>query len=487
MIVVGLMSGTSHDSIDAAAARMTITGDTLHLEPLGMVETGYPPALRADLVAALPPAPTTAEALCRLDTQVGQAFADVASRAVDELCGGRADLVVSHGQTLFHWVDGGIVAGTLQVGQPAWVAERTGTTVVSDLRARDVAAGGQGAPLVSAFDVLWLHDRPGVTVALNLGGIANVTVVAAGRDPVAFDTGPANALVDAAVVRLTGGVEAFDRDGALAAAGTVDQALLARLLAEPYYARPAPKTTGKELFHPGYLDEVFAAGDVATTAADVWADADADRATDAPVDRAAEADAADAAPTSRSAQASPGADLVATLTELTARTVADAVLAHGGTSVVVSGGGTRNPVLMSRLAAHLPGVEVVTSDDLGVPSQAKEALAFAVLGFLTVHGVPASVASCTGAGGARVLGSITPGDVWPPAQAAVAPPVRLVVGAPPRSAAPDLDASPASASPATASPVGPPAGPPVGPADASPAVVSTTTVTMPSALAEDQQ
>ena len=397
MIVVGLMSGTSHDSIDAAAARVTMAGSTVHLEPLGTVEHAYPPGLRADLVAALPPSPTTAEALCRLDTQTGQAFADVAARAVDELCGGSADLVVSHGQTLFHWVEGGAVAGTLQVGQPAWVAERTGTTVVSDLRARDVAAGGQGAPLVSAFDVLWLHGRPGVTVALNLGGIANVTVVADGREPLAFDTGPANALLDAAVVRLTGGAETFDRDGAIAAAGTVDDALLARLLADPYYARPAPKTTGKELFHAGYLDEVLAAGRAALGAAQ---------------------------------SAVSGPDLVATLTELTARTVADAVRAQGGTAVVASGGGTRNPVLMARVAAHLPGVEVLSSDDLGVPSQAKEALAFAVLGFLTVHGVPGSVASCTGASGARVLGSITPGETWPPVQGATLPPVRLVVGAP---------------------------------------------------------
>ena len=466
MIVVGLMSGTSHDSIDAAAARVTMADATVHLEPLGTVEVAYPPALRADLVAALPPSPTTVEALCRLDTQIGQAFADVAARAVDELCGGSADLVVSHGQTLFHWVEGGAVAGTLQVGQPAWVAERTGTTVVSDLRARDVAAGGQGAPLVSAFDVLWLHDRPGVTVALNLGGIANVTVVAAGRDPVAFDTGPANALVDAAVVRLTGGAQAFDRDGALAAAGTVDEDLLARLLDEPYYARPAPKTTGKELFHPGYLDEIFAAA--AATAA-----------TTAAVHGAGGA-AADGASVSSAAQPSPGADLVATLTELTARTVADAVLAHGATSVVASGGGTRNPVLMARLAAHLPGVEVLTSDDLGIPSQAKEALAFAVLGFLTVHGVPASVASCTGARGARVLGSITPGDLWPPAQAAAAPPARLVVGAPPQPAAPGTAASPAAASPATAGPAV------ASPATASPAAVSTS-VSVPSTLAEDQR
>jgi anhydro-N-acetylmuramic acid kinase len=270
---------------------------------------------------------------------------------------------------VYHWVEGGQVHGTLQLGQPAWIAEATGRPVVSDFRPRDVAAGGQGAPLVSLVDVLWLRGRPGVPVALNLGGIANVTVAGASGDPVAFDTGPANALIDAAVVEVTRGRAAYDEDGALAAAGRVHAPLLERLLSEPYYRLPPPKTTGKELFHAGRL-------------------------------RAALSGFEALAPE----------DVVATLTRLTARTVADAVRPLGATEVVASGGGTRNPALMAALRAELGGTPLRTSDELGVPAAAKEAYAFAVLGFLTVHGLVGTVPACTGARGARVLGSLTPGN-----------------------------------------------------------------------------
>ena len=259
--------------------------------------------------------------------------------------------------------------------------------MVSDFRARDVAAGGQGAPLVSIIDVLWLRGRPGVPVALNLGGIANITVAAGSAEPVAFDTGPANALIDAAVNEVTEGRLAFDADGAMAARGHMHEALLGRLLAEPYYALPAPKSTGKELFNLAHL-------------------------------RAAMAGLDPVAPD----------DLVATVTALTARTVADAVLAASATEVIVSGGGTRNATLMSLLAGALGSVPVRTSDELGLPSAAKEAYAFAVLGFLTVHGLHGTVPSCTGARHASVLGSLTPGrqPLRLPAPPAV-PPERLRV------------------------------------------------------------
>lgn len=391
--VVGLMSGTSHDGVDAAACDLRLAGDTLMLTPLGHLAVPCPQALRSELVAALPPAATTAEAFCRLDTGIGQAFADVAVRAVAELCDGRADLVVSHGQTLFHWVsDGdvgtaGRVRGTLQIGEPAWIAEATGLPVVSGLRTRDVAAGGQGAPLVGLFDALWLGGRPGA-VALNLGGIANVTVLpTADGAPVAFDTGPACALLDAATRHVTGGRLAFDADGALAARGRVLPDLLARLLDEPYYTRTAPKTTGKELFHLSYL-----------------------------LDRVG--------PTPPTAE-----DLLATLVALTARTVADAVR-DTATEVVASGGGTRNPALMAALRAELPGVVVRTSDELGVPSQAKEALAFAVLGWHTWHGLPGVLPGATGARHPSVLGSVTPGadGRYPPGRSAgVERPRRLEI------------------------------------------------------------
>jgi anhydro-N-acetylmuramic acid kinase len=373
MRVIGLMSGTSCDAIDAAAADLRLEGDTLVLAPLGLVSRSYPGELRASLAAALAPAGTTMEQVCRLDTAVGQAFGEVAHRANAELCEGRAELVASHGQTVFHWVDGGQVRGTLQIGQPAWIAERTGCTVVSDFRPRDVAAGGQGAPLVSAIDVLWLRGRPGASVALNLGGISNITVAGAGRDPVAFDTGPANALIDAAVKEQTAGAMSFDRDGRMAAAGRIDADLLARLLADPYYARPAPKTTGKELFHLRYLAQVL-----------------------------------------RGLPPIAGPDVIATLTALTACTVAQAVSGAGATEVIASGGGALNHTLMTMLREKLADVTLLTSDELGLPSAAKEAYAFAVLGFFTAHGLPGTIASCTGARHPSVLGSLTPGRLGLP-------------------------------------------------------------------------
>ncbi|MDQ0846537.1 anhydro-N-acetylmuramic acid kinase [Streptomyces sp. V1I6] len=369
MRVVGLMSGTSYDAIDAAAADIVLKDGTLAVTPLGMIGERYDEALRAALVGALPPAATTLAQVCRLDTGIGQAFAAAAVRADRQLCDGKAELIASHGQTVYHWAEDGRVHGTLQLGQPAWIAEATGCPVVADFRPRDVAAGGQGAPLVSLVDVLWLRGRPGVPVALNLGGIANVTVAGASGDPVAFDTGPANALIDAAVVEVTRGRAAYDEDGALAAAGRVHAPLLERLLSEPYYRLPPPKTTGKELFHAGRL-------------------------------RAALSGFEALAPE----------DVVATLTRLTARTVADAVRPLGATEVVASGGGTRNPALMAALRAELAGTPLRTSDELGVPAAAKEAYAFAVLGFLTVHGLVGTVPACTGARGARVLGSLTPGN-----------------------------------------------------------------------------
>ncbi|GHB17511.1 anhydro-N-acetylmuramic acid kinase [Streptomyces viridiviolaceus] len=368
MRVIGLMSGTSYDAVEAAAADLTLEGDVLLMRPLGHLSVPYADDLRNLIAATLPPATTTARAVCVLDNGIGQAFAGVASRALDELCGGAADLVVSHGQTMYHWVDDGAVRGTLQLGQPAWIAEVTGVPVVSDLRSRDVAAGGQGAPLVGMTDTLLLRGLPGVPAALNLGGIANITVLAPGADPLAFDTGPANALLDAATEHFTGGAATYDEDGRRAAAGQTSPDLLKVLLDDPYYRRPAPKTTGKEHFHLPYLRRALSA--VPTPAAD---------------------------------------DVLATLTRLTAVTVADACRAHGVTSLVVSGGGTRNPTLMRMITEELPGVALRPSDDLGLPSGAKEALAFAVLGFLTVHGLPGTLPSGTGARRATLLGSITPG------------------------------------------------------------------------------
>ncbi|MFI7220544.1 anhydro-N-acetylmuramic acid kinase [Micromonospora maritima] len=378
------MSGTSYDGVDVVAGEFTPDGDTLRLRPLGHRELAYPDDLRAQIGALLPPAATTIEAVCRLDNRLGEVFAEAAAIGV-ELAGGAVDAVVSHGQTVFHWVEAGRVRGTLQLGAPARVAARVGVPVLHDLRSADVAAGGQGAPLVPAFDALLLDPAAGPRAALNLGGIANLTVVAPGAPVLGYDVGPANALLDAAARRFLD--RPCDVDGERAAAGRVHGALLARLLAEPYYAAPPPKSTGKELFHGGYLDAALAA--------------------------LGEPVAAD--------------DVLATLTELTARTVADACDRHGVTEVVAAGGGVRNPTLRARLAALGAGRwRLRTTDELGVPAQAKEAYAFALLGWLSWHGLPGAVPSVTGASRAAVLGSWTPAG--PPFGAAPAtPPRRLVV------------------------------------------------------------
>lgn len=368
------MSGTSYDAVDVAVASFRVDGETLRLRPLGERSLPYDEELRAEISGLLPPAATTIEAVCRLDTRLGQVFAEAATAGL-ELAGGRADLVVSPGQTVFHWVEGGRARGTLQLGEATWIARRTGVPVLSGLRGADIALGGQGAPLVPAFDALLLAPDGGAPrAALNLGGIANLTVLAPDAPVIGYDIGPANALVDAAVRRWYG--EPYDADGRHAAAGRVHPRLLELLLAEPYYAAPPPKSTGKELFHPGYLDDRLAALDAAV------------------------------APD----------DLVATLTELTARIVADACDRHGVGEVVAAGGGVRNPVLWRRLGELGAGRwRLRTVDELGVPAQAKEAYAFALLGWLSWHGLPGALPSVTGAREAAVLGSWTPsGPPRPP-------------------------------------------------------------------------
>lgn len=386
MRVIGIMSGTSYDAIDVAAADLEVLDDVVSLHPRGSVTVPYADEVRARIAAALPPATTSYEQVCRLDTELGQVFGEAAARGLQELCAGRADLVVSHGQTMYHWVDeDGRARGTLQLGQPAWIAEQTGLPVVSDLRTRDITRGGHGAPLVSIFDVLLLADRPGRRGALNLGGIANLTVVDDDEPALAFDVGPANALIDAATFHLCG--EPFDAAGLHAARGNVHEGLLTTLLDDSYYEKPAPKSTGKERFNWPYLRHRLGNEQVAAD------------------------------------------DVIATVTELSARLVATELRRHRVEEVFASGGGVRNPWLMQRLAAlghadcRLRNIEA-----LGMGPDDKEAYAFTLLGFLTLNGLHGTVPSCTGATGPSLLGSITPGiaplRLPEPAQRT---PARLVV------------------------------------------------------------
>lgn len=372
MRVLGLLSGTSHDGIDAAVVDLVVSGAdaTGRVDLRGTVVAAasvpYDAPLRARLIDALPPAPTTLAEVCELDTLIGQAFAEVAAQVADSA--GGVDAVCSHGQTVYHWVQSAHALGTLQIGQPAWIAERVGAPVVSDVRVRDITAGGHGAPLVSFLDDLLLRSRAGTSAALNLGGIANMTVVGPNALS-AYDIGPANALIDAMIVAEELNDLGYDDDARIARSGRIDESLLAAMLDDPYYALTPPKSTGKEHFHLDYVRQHLAAQQ----------------------------------------RSIPVADVVRTLTELTVRTVAQDVRAAGIDYLAVSGGGCHNPLIMDGLRAALPETEVVLSDALGLPADAKEAILFAVIGWCTMNGVAAVVPGGTGAPQLRILGTITPG------------------------------------------------------------------------------
>jgi len=366
MRILGMISGTSHDGIDAAVVDFELRDGVLHGTVVHAATTPYAAGLRAHLLRTLPPAEIRFADVCELDTLIGQAFAEVAAESIAR--GGPVDLVCSHGQTVYHWVTGQRALGTLQLGQPAWIAERTGVPVVADVRIRDITAGGQGAPLVSQMDTLLLADLPGRPAALNLGGIANMTLLRGPNGPLAYDIGPANTLMDAAVLASSAGSRGYDEGGRLAAVGRIDEGLLAELLREPYYALPVPKTTGKELFNAAYLEAALA------------------RHAGLRIE-----------------------DVLATVTALTAETVAAEVRRHGVDTLVVSGGGWDNPTLVAMLRERLPGVSIRPSSEFGAPTDAKEAIAFALIGWHTAHGLAGAVPSCTGARTARILGTIVPG------------------------------------------------------------------------------
>lgn len=361
-LIVGLMSGTSLDGMDAALVRFT--GPT-HAELVAFSSRPYDKEERAELKAALE-GRAAAPALARLHVRIAdwaaeavQAVLHAGSVRPDQLGG-----IAFPGQTIWH--EPPLVSW--QLGEPAVLAEAFGVPVVSGFRARDVAAGGQGAPLVPMADLLLFADPERNRVLLNLGGMANITLVPRGggeAGAIAFDTGPGMAIIDAMAHRVDESLSC-DLDGKLAAAGRVDEAVLADLLADAYFHADPPKSTGREHFGDAYAGALHVR--------------------------------------------LPGADGVATAVALTARSVADAVhrWAPGAGEIVVSGGGVHHPGLMASLAALLSPVPVVRFDSHFFDGDAKEAVAFALLGYLTLHGQPGNLPAATGARGARVLGSITP-------------------------------------------------------------------------------
>jgi len=378
--VVGLMSGTSLDGVDAAVVEFEGADEReLRWGVRAFVTVPYTAERRERIHEAI--VAGGAAALCRLHADLGEWFAEAALAACEAaaLAPEEVDLIGSHGQTVWHEPpEAGRRGATLQLGCAATIAERTGIPVVSDFRVRDVAAGGEGAPLVPWVDRLLFSLPDRRRVLQNIGGMANLTWLPPRGDPsplLAFDTGPGNALIDAAVTLATGGRETYDRDGEWARRGQVRPDLLAELLSHPFFHRAPPKSTGREVFGRPFVEALVER--IAPTTDRDWA------------------------------------DLVATLTALTARSIADAIrryaLPWGVDEVVVTGGGARNPALLSMLEGELAPIPVRHGDVLGLDPDAKEAVAFAALAWAHVHGIPANIPEATGAAGPRVLGCFTPG------------------------------------------------------------------------------
>jgi anhydro-N-acetylmuramic acid kinase len=365
MRALGLMCGTSLDGIDAAAVDIVprANGYDVRLARFATVpfETGLLGALRA----ALSPNEPVPQVVARLDRSVGEAFAVA---ALSTLAGEAADFVASHGVTLYH--GGGT---SVQIGDPFVLREALQTTVVADFRRADCAAGGEGAPLVPHVDALLFARDDAMRVALNLGGIANVTLIPRGGfGVVAWDVGPANMLLDAFVRARTAGAQTHDVDGRFAARGRVDEQALRAMAADPYFAQAPPKSTGRERFGEHFLAAHAAALEGLSLE-----------------------------------------DGCATLAALTVRTIAGDLEGRieAGCEVIVSGGGAHNPALLRGIAQTLPRANVVRSDAFGIDVDAKEALSFAMLGYETLRGRAASIPGATGARHAAVLGAIVPWNV----------------------------------------------------------------------------
>ncbi len=376
-VIVGLMSGTSADGVTAAVTEITDTGAEARVRLIAYRTYPYPPEVRRRLFALFGDGASGLSEASELNMLIGHVFADATEAIAGEAgLDGEVDLVASHGQTVWHQpmlkeAAGHSYRSTLQIGEPAVIAARTGVPVVADFRKADVAAGGEGAPLTPYLDYV-LHRSPTAhRVLQNIGGIANLTYLPAGcglDELVAFDTGPGNMVIDAAAVRYAG--LSHDVDGGLASTGKPDEALLDKLLSHPYYARKPPKSTGREMFGEHYAAEAFSLAE---------------------------------------ARGLSPADTVATVTELTVESIAQAYercLPGPVGEVYLSGGGSRNPYLVERLRRRLDA-PVHDYSRLGYPSEAKEAVLMALLANEHVMGTPCNVPAATGAARRTVLGSLT--------------------------------------------------------------------------------
>jgi anhydro-N-acetylmuramic acid kinase len=382
MIVAGIMSGTSLDGIDVAVVEIASLSP-FRFELLASYTEAYAPELRMAILGVSNREAHTAD-LTRLHVLLGELYADAVERALEAggIRASQLELVGCHGQTIYHQGEaqpylGRPVAGTLQIGEPSAIAERFGVPVVSDFRPRDMAAGGKGAPLVPFLDYLVFRDEQTPRIALNIGGIANLTAIPAGSTPdslVAFDTGPGNMVMDSLLRRATNGRETFDADGARARTGQPMEAWVdEELRRNPYYAAAPPKTAGREDYGDAMVEALEGLG-------------------------------------------RPIEDLLATAALLTARSIALGVkrfamprlkAALTETEMLVAGGGRHNGYLMDLLARELPGLRLDGTERFSLPIDFKEAIAFAALAYATYHGQVNSVPAATGARRAVILGKIT--------------------------------------------------------------------------------
>jgi anhydro-N-acetylmuramic acid kinase len=386
MRVLGMMSGTSADGIEVALVRTSGAPPAISAKLEGHHHMRFPSAVRDAILRLADGAPTTTAEISQLNFLLGEEFARAAIAAckVWRVPLRRISLIGSHGQTIFHqgvparFLGPRRVSSTLQIGEPSIIAERTGITTIGDFRPADMAAGGQGAPLVPFVDFLLYRDSRIGRVALNIGGIANLTVIPAGaraQDVFAFDTGPGNMIVDAIVEIATRGRERYDRDARLALRGKTVPRLLERMLNDAYLRKPPPKTAGREQFGRAYAEKIIG-----------WAKRERVKTE----------------------------DLVRTATVFTSLSVAGAlrkfVLPRARvTELIVAGGGARNPLIMAQLAAGLPDIEIIPASEFGIPTDAKEAFAFAVLAYEAYHGRANNVPSATGAKHSAVMGKLVRG------------------------------------------------------------------------------
>jgi anhydro-N-acetylmuramic acid kinase len=381
-IVIGLMSGTSADGIDAVVAEISGSGPRLRANVKAHVHTPFSSALRQHILKVCLHG-TVAE-ICELNFVLGEHFSQAALAAIRKanLKPRNITAIGSHGQTIHH-LPNSRTPSTLQIGEPAIIAEQTGITTVADFRVRDMAAGGQGAPLVPYMDWAIFTDAVRPRIIQNIGGIANLTFLPPNsrlNDVIAFDTGPGNMVLDALVTALTRGRKTFDKDGRLAASGTVSEKLLARMMSHPYLKRRPPKTTGREEFGEMFLRPTLSAARRLRLA---------------------------------------DADIIATITAFTAASVADHyrrfVFPHlkpnqlSKLDIILGGGGAKNPTLRRMLADRVGCGRLLTHEDFGIANSAKEALAFAILAYETLRNRPNNVPSATGARWPVVLGKIIPG------------------------------------------------------------------------------